>query len=133
MTTTVSGTFTGTDVSPVGYALGDGNLSFLVTGPYMASVWFERSITPSQIAWERFITTPLAPGDSAAFPVFGGQVFRMRCTAYTSGTVTYTFTPPARVTPGTIGLIDWAAIPTSDVGLASGQAWLNGGVLCVVP
>lgn len=132
MSTTVTGTLSGIGVSPVGYALGDGNLSFIVTGPYVATVWIERSVTPSQLAWERFISTPLVAGDTASYPVFGGQVFRIRTTTYTSGTVNYTFTPPSRAIPGGVAPpVDWANLPSSPIGLAAGLPYWNGNVLCL--
>jgi hypothetical protein len=87
-----TGTFTGTGQSATPVADGDFNLS--LSGTFVATVQVERSfdagttwlpvtyVDGSALNWTAPVSTTLNEPES-------GVLYRLNCTAYTSGTVTY--------------------------------------------
>lgn len=100
---TISGTLTSINTSAVGVIALDGELTYAITGTQAAAeVRLEKAYTGA-LAWAP-VTPLLRVGATGSMPVKAGESYRMRTTAYTSGTVTYSFiTPAAGVSRVTLG------------------------------
>jgi len=90
MPSTVSGTFTGKGVS-ASLALGNvpEEIVFTISNTFSAFWTIERAKTPDGTAWE-VVYGPSNQTVSAVVQGDPNQRFRVRCTAFTSGTITYT-------------------------------------------
>lgn len=99
MPTTVAGTFTAKGVSA---SIAADNLpveiTFSITGTFSATWQIERSKTPDGSAWE-VVYGPSRLTDSAVVQAQPNERFRARCSAFTSGTITYTMSDRA-MSPG---------------------------------
>ena len=95
MPTTVAGTFTAKGVSA---SIAADNLpveiTFSITGTFSATWQIERSKTPDGSAWE-VVYGPSRLTDSAVVQAQPNERFRARCSAFTSGTITYTMSDRA--------------------------------------
>lgn len=92
MPSTVSGAFTGKGVS-ASLALGNvpEEIIFTISNTFSATWAIEKSKTPDGSAWE-VAYGPSRQTGSAVVQGDPNQRFRVRCTAFTSGTVAYTMT-----------------------------------------
>lgn len=90
-----SGTFTGTGQSPTFGAQPDYPLNITLSGTFSATVQLERSfdngstwfsLTVDSSPWAVY-STPVS--EQAWVPTEAGILYRLNCTSYSSGTVTY--------------------------------------------
>lgn len=69
---------------PVAHNQIDGDIAFTILGTFVATIDLQISLDGG-VSWESFATTYTAPGaDSKPFTF--GVLFRLYCSAYTSGT-----------------------------------------------
>lgn len=116
-----SGTFGAVGVSAVESTQSDGDVSVTLSGAAVADVYLEFSRDGT--GWHPF-SRKYGPLDlSDTLRVRAGRFIRLRCTAYTSGTVTYSFQLPTGVQN--------ISLPTDPTGLPTGAFYNNGGVLSI--
>ena len=69
---------------PVAHDGSDGDIAFTIAGTFVATIDLEISLNGG-VTWQPFATSYTAPGaDSKPFTF--GALFRLTCSAYTSGT-----------------------------------------------
>lgn len=117
----ITGTLGSVAASSIGNSLADGETIFSVTGVFVGTWALERAHSNDPNGGWVTAQGPFTAPYSGTYSSRVGQLYRIRCTAYTSGTLTYSFTPAA-----VSGLL-----PTDPAGLPSGARWNNGGVICV--
>ena len=95
---TVSSTFTGTGQSASLVTLAEGeDITVTITGTFVATMQLEREMAPNSGSWEP-VLGPITSTGTFLHPVkHRNEVFRLNCTEYTSGTVTYSFSDPDKV------------------------------------
>lgn len=92
MPSTVSGTFTGKGVSAsLALVNAPEEVVFTISNTFSATWVIERAKTPDGTAWE-VVYGPSTVAASAVVQGEPNQRFRARCTAFVSGTITYTMT-----------------------------------------
>lgn len=109
----------------------DGDVPYAITGAFVGKLILEISVAASLIAWVRAPNTDIITGPLAsAAPGNQASVYRLRCIAYTSGTISYTITASNTPTGGSV-ITNGGSYPTANPGDGSGIIWNNGGVLCI--
>lgn len=99
MVTTVSGSFTAKGVSATLRLDTAENVSLAISGTYVATVQMERALTRDESAWE-VVAGPYSTEDGTEAFVYSGKRgdrLRVRCYAFTSGTVTYSIADEDKV------------------------------------
>ena len=108
------------DFSPV-----RGDLTYTISGTFVGKVFIDKSLSSGGFSWLPFVGPFTGPA-TGNLPVPGDCVFRVRVAAYTSGTISYTYTTPVPVS----ALPDFTNLPTT-LPTNAGILWNNGGMICV--
>jgi hypothetical protein len=103
---TVSGTFVAAGVSATLAVNAGDEVTLAISGTYAATVWLERASSPAELSWIP-VRGPFWVANAtvgASYVAEQNDRLRVRCTARTSGTVTYSLVGAVKTAPRT-GLI----------------------------